>query len=183
MRRDRPDPLTRWLDAEREDRADDAESALLELFELLPPLSPPAGFADRVLQRIALEAPAPAPGRLARLGRSWGFRLAVAFGLFATGVSLLWLPQVLIVLARVVTLSDMVELGVASVVDLGRWLAMAARIGEWLLIVGRALAVSLASAAALEVTTACLAISGISFVVLRDLMTRERSWSYVDPMQ
>jgi hypothetical protein len=76
-----------------------------------------------------------------------------------------------------------VQLGVASVVDLGRWLSLAARIGEWLLTVGGALAVSLTSAAALKVTTACLAISGISFAVLRDLMTRERSWSYVDPTQ
>jgi hypothetical protein len=96
---------------------------------------------------------------------------------------LLWLPQTLAALAGLVTVSDVVGLGIATVVDLGRWLAVAARIGEWFLTVGRALAVALTSPAVVKVTAACLAISGTSFVFLRDLMTRDRSWSYVDSIR
>jgi hypothetical protein len=190
MRTDRHDPnalIARWLDAERDgsEAADDmADAALLELFELLPPLSPPAGFADRVLLRIGETAPvAERAGLLSRLFRSGGFRLGVAFGVMATALSLLWLPDLLLVLGRLVTPGDLMGLGVASVIDLGRWLALAARIGEWLLTVGGALAVSLTSPAAVKVTAACLAVSGVSFVVLRDLMTRDRRWSYVDPIR
>lgn len=181
------DSLTRWLAAERDgqDGADEiAEAALLELFELLPPLSPPPGFADRVMMRVEGTLPAPAPvSWLGRLVRSLGFRVVVAGGVAASTIALLWLPELLLVLGRLVTLGDVVTVGTASVVDLGRWLTLAARIGEWLLTVGGALAVSLTSPAALKVTIACLAISGISFVALRDLMTRDRSWSHVDPVQ
>lgn len=186
MRRPDPDPIARWLDAERDDRMDAAEAALLELFEGLPRLAPSAGFAGRVMQRIAM-LPVPvaeaAPAWQIWMGslfRSTGFRLVLASCLLATGISLLWLPQTLAVLAGIVTLGDMVQLGVASVVDLSRWLGVAARIGEWFLTVGGALAVSLASPAAIKVTAGCLAISGISFVFLRDLMTRDRSWRYVE---
>jgi hypothetical protein len=171
MRTDRHDP-------------DDAHDPLLELFELLPALSPPAGFADRVLRRIALEEAVPAPpGVLSRLVRSRVFRVSVAFGVLATALSLFWLPELLLVLGRLVSLSDLMSLGAASMVDLGRWLTLAARIGEWLLTVGGALAVSLTSPAAVKVTAACLAISGVSFVALRDLMTRNRSWRHVDPIR
>ena len=188
MQTRRHDPLTRWLDAERNDHEDDAEAALMELFELLPPVAPRPGFSDRVLQRIG-SAPAisampamPAPGRFGRLVRSRSLQVAVALSLVATGASLFWLPQILAVVARILTVSDVLGLTAATAVDLGRWLNVVARVGEWLFTVGGALAVSLTSPAALTVTTACLAISGVSFVFLRDLMTRDRSWSYVDRM-
>lgn len=189
MQTRRHDPLTRWLDAERNDHEDDAEAALMELFELLPPVAPRPGFSDRVLQRIgSAPAPAvmahaiPAPGRFGRLVRSRSLQVAVALSLVATGASLFWLPQILAVVARILTVSDVLGLTAATAVDLGRWLSVVARVGEWLFTVGGALAVSLTSPAALTVTTACLAISGVSFVFLRDLMTRDRSWSYVDRM-
>ena len=189
MQTRRHDPLTRWLDAERNDHEDDAEAALMELFELLPPVAPRPGFSDRVLQRIGsapapavMASAAPAPGRFGRLVRSRSLQAAVALGLVATGASLFWLPQILAVAARILTVSDVLGLTAATAVDLGRWLSVAARVGEWLFTVGGALAVSLTSPAALTVTTACLAISGVSFVFLRDLMTRDRSWSYVDRM-
>lgn len=188
MRRPQPhDPLARWLQAERE--ADDAgaEAALLELFESVPRPAPSAGFADRVLQRVALSEKAlPVPAReswIVWLLRSPGFRLVLASCLLTAGVALLFLPQMFMALARMVTLGDMLQLGVASVVDLGRWLGVAARVGEWLLTVLGALAVSLTSPAAIKVMAACLAISGMSIALLRELMTRDRSLSYVDPIR
>jgi hypothetical protein len=193
MRTERHDPhalVSRWLEAERDGSAeadDAANAALFELFESLPPLAPPAGFAGRVLRRVALEQAAPAyserPGVLGRLVRFRAFRAAVALSVMATALSLLWLPDLLLVLGRLVNLGDVMGLGAASVVDLGRWLTLVARIGEWFLTVGEALAVSLTSPLAVKVTAACLATSGISFAILRDLMTRNRSWSYVDPIR
>jgi hypothetical protein len=63
MRPSHHDILDRWLKAEndeQQDRGDEAEAALQALFATLPPLRPPAGFADRVLLRAGL-APVPAP--------------------------------------------------------------------------------------------------------------------------
>jgi hypothetical protein len=189
MRRPEPhDPLTRWLDAERD--ADDAgalaaEAALLELFESLPLLAPSAGFADRVLLRIALPAmPVTAwQSRLAGLFRSTGFRLVLASGLMIACLSLFWLPRLVMTLIGMATMNDLVQLGVTSLVDLGRWLGIASRVGEWFLTVLSALAVSLTSPAAIKVTAGCLAVSGFSFAALRELITRDRSFRYVDSIR
>lgn len=185
MRRPEPhDPLARWLQAERE--ADDAvaEAALLEMFESLPQVAPSAGFADRVLLQIA--EPAIEPVRqnwLVWLFRSPGFRLALTSGVLAACISLFWLPRLLMTLLGMATMNDLVQLGVTSLVDLSQWLGLASRVGEWFLTVLRALAISLTSPGALKVTAGCLAISGISFVFLRELMTRDRSLRYVDPIR
>ncbi|MFL6200969.1 MAG: hypothetical protein ACJ76J_17485 [Thermoanaerobaculia bacterium] len=179
--------LARWLQAERD--ADDAgaEAAFLELFESLPRLAPSPGFADRVLLQVAQPAvsaiPVPARSWLGWLFRSPGFRLVLASGLIAACIALLWLPQAVMTLARMVSVGDVLELGTASLVDFGRWMGIAMRVGEWFLTVLGALAVSLASPAALKVTVGCLAISGISFVFLRELMTRDRSLRYVDSIR
>lgn len=186
MRTERHDPndlVARWLNAEREGSDDTAEAALLEMFEALPALSPRHGFADRVLRRVALEEAPIRVSVLSRMIRSRVFRFAVACGVLITALSLLWIPELLLVLGRLVSLGDVMGLGAASVVDLGRWLTLVARVGEWFLTVGKAFAVSLTSPAAVKVTAACLTISGISIAVLRDLMTRNRSWSYVDPIR
>lgn len=179
------DLVARWLEAESEGGDDAAEAALLEMFESLPPLAPPAGFAGRVLRRVALEEAVAVrqPGVLGRLVRSRAFRFAVACGIVSTAFALLWVPELLLVLGRLVSPGDVMGVGAAWLVDLGRWLTLVARIGEWVLTVGKAFAVSLMSPAALKVTAACLAISGISIAALRDLMTRNRSLSYVDPMR
>jgi hypothetical protein len=189
MRRPEPhDPLARWLQAERDADDASAEAALLETFESLPHLAPSAGFADRVLLQVAASVVIPerVPVRqnwLVWLFRSPGFRLALASGLFAACISMFWLPRLVVTLLGMATMNDVVELGVTSVVDLSQWLGLAARAGEWFLTVLGALAVSLMSPVALKVTAGCLAISGISFVFLRELMTRDRSLRYVDPIR
>src|SRR5215212_9776273 len=184
MRRPEPhDPLTRWLQAERE--ADDAgaEAALAEMFESLPRLAPSAGFADRVLQQVTLPSVVPVRQNwLVWLFRSPGFRLALTSGLLAACISMFWLPRLLMTLIGMATMNDLLDLGVASVVGLNHWLGIAAPVGEWFLTVLGALAVSLTSPDALKVTAGCLAVSGISFVFLRELMTRDRSLRYVDPI-
>lgn len=188
MRRPEPhDPLARWLEAEREgdgaaaEAALAAETALRELFESLPYLAPSAGFADRVMLRVATPEPVPAwQTWLVGLFRSPGFRLALASGLLAACISMFWLPRLVVTLIGMATMNDLVQLGVTSLVDLGHWMGLLSRAGAWFFTVLEALAVSLTSPAALKVMVACLAISGVSFVCLRELMTRDRSLSYVD---
>jgi hypothetical protein len=141
-------------------------------------------LADRVLLRIA--PPAPVPARqswLVWLFRSPAFRLALTSGLLAACISMFWLPRLVMTLLGMATMNDLLELGVASMVDLGYWLGLASRVGEWFLTVLGALAVSLTSPAAIKVTAGCLAISGISFVFLRELITRDRSFRYVDSIR
>ena len=185
MRRPEPhDPFARWLQAEREMDDAGAEAALLELFESVPRLAPAPGFADRVMRRVAVPEPVPVREHwIVWLFRSPGFRLVLASCLLTAGIALLFLPQMLIAVARMVTFGDMLQLGVASVVDLGRWLGVAGRVGDWFLTVLGALAVSLTSPAAVKVMAGCLAVSGMSIAVLRELMTRDRSLRYVDPIR
>ena len=139
------------------------------------------GFADRVLLQIATPVQVPAwQIWLVGLFRSPGFRLALASGLLAACLSMFWLPRLVVTLIGMATMNDLVQLGVTSLVDLGHWMGLLSRIGAWSFTVLEALAVSLTSPDALKVMVACLAISGISFVFLRELMTRDRSLRYVD---
>jgi len=158
------------------------------MFESLPRLAPSPGFADRVLLQIAQPAVSaiPVPVRqswLVWLFRSPGFRLALTSGVLAACISMFWLPRLLMTLIGMATMNDVVQLGVTSLVDLSQWLGLASRVGEWFLTVLGALAVSLTSPGALKVSAGCLAISGISFVILRELMTRDRSLRYVDSIR
>jgi hypothetical protein len=85
MRDDTTDPrLSRWLAAEagREERA--AETALAELFAALPRASAPAGFADRVMARVAAEG---------ALAPAWPLERIALILLAASGISLGFLPR------------------------------------------------------------------------------------------
>jgi hypothetical protein len=183
MRSPRQDLLDRWLDAERADRAEDAEAALAALFSSLPPLQPPAGFADRVLLRAGLAA-APAMAMASRTRRSpfaslWMRGLLTAC-LLAIGVSALWLPQALRALAGLVSMADLVRIWTGSVVVVCRWMGSAVGLWDFLLTVGRALATPLETPAVALALASCLLVSMVAFRFLRDLITRDRSWTYVD---
>src|SRR5687768_8054160 len=126
------DPLTRWLAAESEDRPDEAEEALFELFAALPPLAPPAGFADRVLARAAVAVPA-----RARRSARWT-RWAVALGLLATALSLVFVPGTLAALAGLWSFAELFEAGIRSVVDASLWLTSVLQVGQTVFAVGEA---------------------------------------------
>jgi hypothetical protein len=170
MRRSHQDALDRWLAAERHDRPEEAEGALFALFEALPLIAPPAGFADRVLVRAGLQA--------ARrdLFASRAARLVLALCLTATALGGLWLPPVLRALAGIWSLSDLVRGGVLALTEAMQWLASALRLWELLLTVGRALALPQVTAALLI----CLLVSSLAFRFLRDQISSERNWTYVD---
>lgn len=173
------DPLTRWLAAESEDRPDAdaaAEEALFELMAALPTLAPPAGFADRVLARAAVAAPA-------RVRRSaFWTRWAVGLGLLATALSLVFVPGTLAAVAGLWSFAELFEAGVRSLVDVSLWLTSALQIGQTVFAVGEALSLSLARPGMAALVVVCLLISAAALRFLRDLVARDRSWAYVDPI-
>lgn len=184
MRHPQQDALDRWLAAERDDRADEAEEALLALFEALPGVAmatPPAGFADRVLVRAGLQAErqetAPADPFAWR-----PLRIVLALALAAAGFGVLWLPPVLRFLAGLWSVSGMVRGALRAVVDASQWLATALRFWDLLLTIVHALVQPLAAPQVMAVLIVALLASSLAFRFLRDQITGERTWTYVDPI-
>jgi hypothetical protein len=175
MRQPRHDALERWLAAEREDRSDQAEAALLELFEALPLMAPPAGFADRVLARAGV-----AEARQDLF--AWRpLRVVLALCLLATSLGALWLPPVLGFLAGLWSVSGMVRGTLRVVTDAAAWLATALRLWDFLLTIIHAVALPLGEPRVLALLVGCLLASGLAFRFLRDQISGERNWTYVDP--
>ena len=176
MRQSRHDALERWLEAEREDRSDAAEAALLELFESLPLTAPPAGFADRVLARAGLV-------EVRQDLFAWRpLRVVLALCLLATGLGALWLPPVLGFLAGLWSVGGVVRGALRVMTDAASWLVKALRLWDFLLMVGHALARPLAEPQVMAILLGCLLASGLAFRFLRDQITGERNWTYVDPI-
>ncbi|HKI00585.1 MAG TPA: hypothetical protein VKK31_01260 [Thermoanaerobaculia bacterium] len=168
--------VDRWLAAERYDGDDQADAALLELFESLPLIAPPAGFADRVILRAGI------PATRRDLFASRGARLAVAVCLVALGLGAVWLPPVLRVLAGFWSFGGLVQGGVRALADAAQWLATALRVWDLLLTIGRALTQPLTMPQVTAGLVVCLLISSLAFRLLRDQLTGERNWTYVDPI-
>jgi hypothetical protein len=169
--------LDRWLRAERDDRGDEADAALLALLSGLPALQPPAGFADRVMARAGLAAVATAAARRSLFASAW-VRALLTLCLLAIGVSALWLPQTLRAFAGLLSLADLVRMWSGSVVAACNWLASALGMWDFVLTVGRALATPLETPAVALAMVSCLLVSMVAFRFLRNLITRDRSWTH-----
>jgi hypothetical protein len=180
MRSSDHDLLDRWLAAEQAGRGDEAEAALTTLFAGLPPLQPPAGFADRVLLRAGLAvAPASVHQTPRSLFASFWVRGGITLCLFAVGVSVLWLPQTLRALAGLLSVGELVRLWTGSVVVACRWLGSFVGLWDFLLTVGRALATPLESPAVVAAMVSCLLVSMVAFRCLRHFIPQDRSWFHV----
>lgn len=182
--------LNRWLAAESEGQEDAAEAELLALFQALPPLAPPAGFADRVLARagragvLANAAPAPQPvARWNPFAARW-LQAALALCLLVTGAALPWLISLLRSLADTTSFvlgpGDLVRLGTGALHAVPRGLVAAFTLWDWFLEIGRTLTKPLATPVMAVGMIACLLVSLVAFHFLRDLITRDRSWTHVD---
>jgi hypothetical protein len=176
MRHSQQDALDRWLAAERDGLDGEAEAALLEMFEALPLAAPAAGFADRVLVRAGLQTAAPAD-----LFAWRPLRVGVGLALAATGFGVLWLPPVLRFLAGLWSFGGAVQGGIRVLTDASQWLATALRFWDLLVTIVHALAQPLAVPQVMAVLLLALLASSAAFRFLRDQITGERNWTYVDP--
>lgn len=175
MRPSHHDALDRWLKAERDDRSEAADEALFELFEALPLIAPPAGFANRVLLRAGLQAPA-----RRSVFASLGARLAVALCLVALSLGALWLPPVLQYLAGFFSFGGLVQGGVQALTLATEWLASVLRVWDVLGSILGALVQVLTIPEVMAGLLVCLIVSSLAFRFLRDQITGERNWTYVD---
>lgn len=166
MRHSHQDALNRWLAAERNDRAEEAEAALLALFEGLPLAAPPAGFADRVLVRAGLQTPARAD-----LFAWRPLRVVLALCLVATGFGALWLPPVLRALAGFLSVGELVRGGVRATIGAAHWMTSALRVWDLLLTIGRALAQPLSVPQVMAILVGALLASSLAFRFLRDQLS------------
>jgi hypothetical protein len=184
-----PDALARWLAAEQAGHDEDAEAALLELFEALPPMAPPAGFADGVMARWSLEnarqavaVPAAHRGPVP----VWA-RWLLGFGLLSAGAAFFLLPVVLIALGALtgsvgsLSLAEVLQAGVRGLSGASQGVATLVGFWQALATAVEALTPSLAAPRIVGAVALCLAVSVASFRFLRELVSRERSWANVDP--
>jgi hypothetical protein len=177
MRHSHQDALDRWLAAERHDQAEAAEAALFELFEALPQVAPPAGFADRVLVRAGLRTAAARADLFA-----WRpLRIVLALCLVATGLGAPWLPPVLSALAGFWSFSGLVRGAVWATTGAVHGLASLLRLWDLMVPIGRAFAQPLSAPPVLAILVGALLASSLAFRFLRDQLTGERNWTYVDP--
>jgi hypothetical protein len=178
MRSSDRDILDRWLNAERLDQADEAEAALQALFATLPPLGPPAGFADRVLLRASFEVKAemmPVAARRTLFASLW-VRALLVLSFLSISVSAIWLPQTVRAVAGLWSVAGMVRAWTGSVIEACRWLGSVLGLWELLVTIGRALATPLETPAVALAMVTCLLVSMVAFRFLRNLITRDRSW-------
>lgn len=91
----------RFLAAEAAGREAEAEAALAALFAAAPTPAPPAGFAERVMARIAPRSLFAHPGS----------RLGLAAALLLAALSAALLAPMLLPLARLVSLADLIGAG------------------------------------------------------------------------
>jgi hypothetical protein len=178
MRHSHQNALDRWLAAERHDQAEAAEAALFELFEALPQVAPPAGFADRVLVRAGLRTAAARADLFA-----WRpLRIVLALCLVATGLGALWLPPVLSALAGFWSFSGLVRGAVWATTEAVHGLASLLRLWDVMVPIGRAFAQPLSAPPVLAILVGALLVSSLALRFLRDQLTGERNWTYVDPI-
>jgi hypothetical protein len=175
MRPSHHDALDRWLKAERDDRSEAADEALFELFEALPLIAPPAGFADRVLARAGIQASVKR-----NLFASLAARLVVALCLVALAFGALWLPPVLRFLAGLWSFGGLVQSGVHAFTLGTEWLVSALRVWDVLGNIAGALIQVLTMPQVMAGLLVCLIVSSLAFRFLRDQISGERNWTYVD---
>ena len=160
-------PLSRWLAAERSGATDRVESTLVELFRLLAQPAPSAGFADRVVARLA---PMPQVEKLAL-----GWRLTLAASLMLVALSVGWLPMVVLPLIEAARVGQLVEIAAAGLVAGSR--ALAGWLSFWhsMIEVNRVVVTVVSKPPVAATLVAVAGLTAVSFRVFSVLMAAERS--------
>ncbi len=178
---DQPDDrLTRWLDAESAADEEGAEVALAELFESLPERPPSVGFAHRVVTRIAAETTAQAA--IERRQRAiWSLawmRGGLATALIALGLVTVSVLGLVAIVAPRFSMADGLRAMTAFLSTFGDRLGLlASSVAAWFEL-AKLVTKPLASPEVITGSSLLLGLAGMSFVVLRTLIRRERSWTH-----
>jgi len=165
--KDHHNPISRWLSAERSEKVEWAESALIELFGLLAQPAPGAGFADRVMARLA---PLPQAERIAL-----GWRLTLATCLMLVALSVAWLPVIAMPLIEVVRLSQLFELLAAGLIAAIQALASWLSFWHSLIEVNRVVVTVASKPPVAVILAAMMGLTAISLRAFSVLMAAERS--------
>ncbi len=174
MNRSTPEHLTRWLAAEDDLDDEVAEAALAELMADLPERWPSSGFAARVMTRTREEA-----RPVHALSHLWA-RASLLGGVALSGFAVLFvLPLVWMLLPRpsaqggVRLAADLLDRLGAALISLAGW---ANALGAMC----RAFIAPFDHPTVLWSLAILAAVAGAAFLLLENLIRRERSWSYVD---
>ncbi len=165
--------LKAWMDLERRGPDLQAEEALRQLFLRLPELPLPAGFADRVLARAGLSAPA---GALAI--PPLALRLAIGLCLALVGASVVLLPATLRTAADLLQAVSWIEVGTTALIGFTQRLVEGLAVWRTLSDIGEILATALDSRMVIAALTSSALLSAGAFRMLYGLMTQDRSSRY-----
>ena len=171
-----PEPLRRWLDAERRGNQAESESALVSLFRSSPRARPRAGFRGRVLVEAARLGLMPAPRTgWARFGRWLGTALLAMAGLSAALVSTQLRTPILQRLGELAW----TDVSVALVAWMGHLIAGAAALWQGLLRSSESLSLTLQTPGVALTLMIALAMSTLALRALRELLSPDRRSRYV----
>jgi len=108
-------------------------------------------------------------------------RIVLGLALAATGFGVLWLPPLLHFLVGLWSVGGAIQGGIRVLADAGQWLATILRIWDFLVTIVHDLAQPFAVPQVMAVLVLSLLASSLAFRYLRDQITGERNWTYVDP--
>lgn len=167
--------VQQWLQAEQSGHPEAVEKALCKVFFRLPLEPVPTGFADRVLARAGLGAPAPAHSWVAY----WGLRAVVSLCLVLVALFLLVIPSYWPSLLGIFNPSRATEMGVNALVGLFHQLGSGLVIWRALSAAGSILASIVSSPEYLTALLLAVLLSIGAFRALHEVIVAERSSRYV----
>lgn len=171
MSRHQPNSALRFLDAERDGRAGEADAALAELFRELPAARPAAGFAARVMARV--------------VRRSLFARPAVRFGLAAALVAVALAAGLagpaIGPLAGLIGPAGVLHLLVDSATDLAVRVGQGIEVWQTLASASRSLGEAALHPPVLVLLVLQLAIAAAALRALAGLAVPKRSSTHVSP--
>ncbi len=168
------------------DPADPADHALAALLAAaLPSAAPPAGFAGRVMSRLASLEPAPLPRPMAARRRRLAWQLGAGLAAASCAVLALswtlWLPPLMRLLSPA-HLALLLQGASDAVLGAARAAAEALSVGNTLLLVARAVARPLTTPPVAALAALSLLISFLALRFLHALIQRDRRWVYAGPI-
>lgn len=160
--------IGRWLVAEAEAATDEAERAFEAVFGALPRLEPRPGFAERVLYAFQ-PAPAVRPSEWLR----WGWKAATGAALATVALALVLVPATGIAV-DLPSAGRVVQTATGGVTWVAAWLANGLEVWGFLIRIGNAIGVAVATPQVGAALMATAMIGAAALYELNRLLVLER---------